>query len=118
MADLLLELFSEEIPARMQPRAEDDLKRLLGDALKEVGLAAKNIDTYSTPRRITAHVTGLPVKTADISEERRGPKVGAPAQAAPELIRKTSKKKTVTTTPRLTKRVSIPPLFWLKSYLI
>lgn len=81
MADLLLELFSEEIPARMQPRAEADLARLLGEAFKEAGLKHKSINTYSTPRRITAHVTGLPVKTADISEERRGPKVGAPDQA-------------------------------------
>lgn len=81
MADLLLELFSEEIPARMQPRAEEDLKRLLEGALKDAGLHFDSIDTYSTPRRLTAHVTGLPKNQPDVREERRGPKVGAPEQA-------------------------------------
>lgn len=81
MADLLLELFSEEIPARMQKSASDSLKSMLESLFKDAGLSFKGLDAYSTPRRITAHVTGLPVKTPDISEERRGPKVGAPDQA-------------------------------------
>ena len=81
MAELLLELFSEEIPARMQPRAAADLKRLLEAACKENSLKFQEITTYSTPRRLTAHVTGLPAKTPDVKEERKGPKAGAPAPA-------------------------------------
>lgn len=81
MADLLLELFSEEIPARMQKNASDALKSLLEGIFKDAGLLFKALDAYSTPRRITAHVTGLPAKTKDINEERRGPKVGAPDHA-------------------------------------
>lgn len=81
MAELLLELFSEEIPARMQPRAEADLKRLLEAACKENSLKFQDVTTYSTPRRLTARITGLPAKTPDIREERKGPKAGAPAQA-------------------------------------
>ena len=81
MVDLLLELFSEEIPARMQPRAEADLARLLGQAFKAGGLKFKAIETFSTPRRLVAHVTGLPKSQPDVREEKRGPKAGAPAQA-------------------------------------
>ncbi|MHA1543794.1 MAG: glycine--tRNA ligase subunit beta [Alphaproteobacteria bacterium] len=81
MADLLLELLSEEIPARMQKNACDTLKSMLEGLFKDAGLSFKALEAYSTPRRITAHVTGLPVKTKDISEQRRGPKVGAPDQA-------------------------------------
>ncbi len=65
----------------MQPRAEADLKRLLGGALKKGFLAFEEIETYSTPRRLVAHVTVLPVKTPDVREEKRGPKVDAHAQA-------------------------------------
>lgn len=81
MADLLLELFSEEIPARMQKNASDALKSMLDCLFKDAGLSFKGLEAYSTPRRITAHVTGLPIKTKDIKEQRRGPKVGAPEQA-------------------------------------
>lgn len=81
MAELLLELFSEEIPARMQPRAEADLKRLLEAALSENSLEFQEVKTYSTPRRLTAHIIGLPSKTADVKEQRKGPKVDAPEQA-------------------------------------
>jgi len=81
VADLLLELFSEEIPARMQKGASDAQKSLLEGLFKASDMPFKGVEAYSTPRRITAHVTGLPAKTADIAEERRGPKVGAPDQA-------------------------------------
>ncbi len=81
MAELLLEFLSEEIPAGFQARAEADLKRLLSAALKAAGLTFETFDTYSTPRRLVAHVTGLPLETPDISEERRGPKIDAPEKA-------------------------------------
>jgi len=81
MAELLLELFSEEIPARMQTRAREDLARLLGDRLKASGLDFTEINTFATPRRLTAVVDGLPQRSPDISEERKGPRVGAPEQA-------------------------------------
>jgi glycyl-tRNA synthetase beta chain len=81
MAELLLELFSEEIPARMQGRAREDLARLLGGALKEAGLEFKEIKTFATPRRLTAVVEGLPSRSPDIREERKGPRVDAPETA-------------------------------------
>ena len=81
MADLLLEIFCEEIPARMQAKAEADLGKALGDALTGAGLAFDALETASGPRRLSVNVTGLPVKSADVSEERKGPKVGSPDQA-------------------------------------
>ncbi|MEM8643617.1 MAG: glycine--tRNA ligase subunit beta, partial [Pseudomonadota bacterium] len=81
MAELLLELFSEEIPARMQPRAREDLARLLGDKLRAAGLDFEEIRTYATPRRITAVVEGLPQRSPDVKDERKGPRVGAPDKA-------------------------------------
>ncbi|MEM8574433.1 MAG: glycine--tRNA ligase subunit beta [Pseudomonadota bacterium] len=81
MAELLLEFFSEEIPARMQPRAREDLARLLGDKLKAAGLDFEEIKTYATPRRITAVVEGLPQRSPDVKDERKGPRVGAPDKA-------------------------------------
>jgi len=81
MAELLLELFSEEIPARMQTRAREDLARLLGNALAGEGLECKDITTYATPRRLTAVVTGLPARSPDVREEKKGPRVDAPEAA-------------------------------------
>ncbi len=81
MAELLLELFSEEIPARMQVRARADLARLLGDRLKAAGLDFGEIKTFATPRRLTVVVDGVPERSPDISDERKGPRVGAPEQA-------------------------------------
>ncbi len=81
MAELLLELFSEEIPARMQGRAKDDLARLLGNALAAAGLEFTSIRTFATPRRLTAVVDGLPARSPDIREERKGPRVDAPEAA-------------------------------------
>jgi glycyl-tRNA synthetase beta chain len=78
MAELLLELFSEEIPARMQPRAREDLARLLAGKLSEAGLEYKEIKTFATPRRLTAVVEGLPARSPDVREERKGPRIDAP----------------------------------------
>ena len=81
MSELLLELFSEEIPARMQARAAADFARLLGDKLGAAGLEFKEIRSYATPRRLTAVVDGLPARSPDIREERKGPRVDAPEAA-------------------------------------
>ncbi len=81
MAELLLELLSEEIPARMQDRAAEDLKRLVCDKLKKVGLAFDSAEAYATPRRLALVVDGLPSAQPDISEERKGPKADAPDKA-------------------------------------
>jgi len=79
--DLLLELFSEEIPARMQRQAADDLKRLVTDALVERNLLYEGAQSFVTPRRLTLHVVGLPAAQPDLREERKGPRVGAPDAA-------------------------------------
>jgi glycyl-tRNA synthetase beta chain len=81
MPELLLELLSEEIPARMQARAADDLKRLVTDALKAAGLSFDNAEAHATPRRLVLAIDGLPDKQPDLSEERRGPRVDAPEKA-------------------------------------
>ncbi|GBD50708.1 glycine--tRNA ligase subunit beta [Methylopila sp. Yamaguchi] len=81
MPDLLLELFSEEIPARMQARAADDLKALVTNALVERGLTYEGAKAFATPRRLTLVVGGLPARQPDRHEERKGPRVGAPEKA-------------------------------------
>jgi glycyl-tRNA synthetase beta chain len=81
MPELLIELFSEEIPARMQKRAEEDLLKLLREKLEARGLAFKGARTFSAPRRLGVSVADLPAKAADVNEEKKGPRVGAPEQA-------------------------------------
>jgi glycyl-tRNA synthetase beta chain len=81
MPQLLIELFSEEIPARMQRRAEEDLAKAFGEKLKAAGLDAKAIKTFSSPRRLGLFIDDLPAKAADVNEERKGPRVGSPEQA-------------------------------------
>lgn len=81
MPQLLIELFSEEIPARMQKRAEEDLAKAFGEKLKAAGLDAKAIKTFSSPRRLGLFIDDLPAKAADVNEERKGPRVGSPEQA-------------------------------------
>lgn len=81
MAELLLELLSEEIPARMQQRAAADVERLTAASLKEVGLTFENIRSFSGPRRLTLVVDGLPLSQPDVTEERKGPGVAAPERA-------------------------------------
>ncbi|MGX1197112.1 glycine--tRNA ligase subunit beta [Parvibaculum sp. MBR-TMA-1.3b-4.2] len=87
MSEFLLELFSEEIPARMQLRAADDLKRLVTDALKAEGVAVGEAKAFATPRRLALVIDGLPDKTPDVREERKGPKVGAPGKAVEGFMR-------------------------------
>src|SRR3954471_11133518 len=87
MPDLLLELLSEEIPARMQRRAAEDLRRLVTDALFERGFLYEGAKAYATPRRLTLHVVGLPAKGRDVREERKGPRVGAPEAAVQGFLK-------------------------------
>jgi len=87
MAELLIELFSEEIPARMQKKASDDLKSMITKALKDAGLTFDAADAYATPRRLALVVTGVPTATPDISEERRGPSTSAPEKALEGFMR-------------------------------
>jgi glycyl-tRNA synthetase beta chain len=87
MPDLLLELFSEEIPARMQRKAADDLRKLVTDALVERGLVYEGAKAFATPRRLTLHIAGLPVRGKDIREERKGPRVGAPDAAVQGFLK-------------------------------
>ena len=88
-ADFLLELLSEEIPARMQARARNDLARMFAEALATANLGHDGITTYSTPRRLAAIVAGLPLATAAVSEEIKGPRSSAPPQALAGFLRKT-----------------------------
>ena len=81
MPDLLLELFSEEIPARMQRRAAEDLKTAVTNALVERGCAYEAALAFATPRRLALHIVGLPARQPDLKEEKKGPRVGAPQQA-------------------------------------
>ncbi|SFZ86084.1 glycyl-tRNA synthetase beta chain [Devosia enhydra] len=81
MPDLLLELFSEEIPARFQRRAAEDLKKAVTNALVDAGLLYEGARAFATPRRLALTVAGIPARSPDSSEERKGPRVGAPAQA-------------------------------------
>jgi glycyl-tRNA synthetase beta chain len=87
MAELLLELFSEEIPARMQAKAEADLLAALTARLKDAGLGWKAAFAVSGPRRLTAVIEGLDARSADVREEKKGPKVGAPEQAVAGFLR-------------------------------
>jgi len=81
MPDLLLELFSEEIPARMQAKAADDLKKTITDRLVDAGLVYEGARAFVTPRRLTLTVHGIPARQPDLKEERKGPRVGAPEGA-------------------------------------
>src|SRR6059058_5679435 len=87
MPDLLLELFSEEIPARMQARAAADLKRLVTDALIERRLVYEGAAAFATPRRLALHVAGIPVRQPDTREEKKGPRVGAPEAAVQGFLK-------------------------------
>jgi glycyl-tRNA synthetase beta chain len=87
MPDLLLELFSEEIPARMQRKAAEDLKKLVTDALVERGLVYEGAKAFATPRRLALTIAGLPVRGRDVREERKGPRVGAPDAAVQGFLK-------------------------------
>lgn len=87
MADLLLELFSEEIPARMQTQAAKDLERLVVGALSDRGLLFEGSKAFAGPRRLTLVLAGLPLKQPDVSEEKKGPRITAPEKAVEGFLR-------------------------------
>lgn len=87
MPELLLEILSEEIPARMQKRASEDLKRLVTEGLKKARLEFDNAEAFATPRRLALVVGGVPAQQPDMREERKGPKVGAPDKAVEGFLR-------------------------------
>ncbi|PHS74278.1 MAG: hypothetical protein COB56_09435 [Robiginitomaculum sp.] len=86
MSELLLEIMCEEIPARMQVKAGADLARMLGDALAKAGLTVDNVRSFTGPRRLV-FVAGVPARSPDVKEERKGPRVGAPEQALAGFMR-------------------------------
>ncbi|MBH5369618.1 glycine--tRNA ligase subunit beta [Bradyrhizobium glycinis] len=92
MPDLLLELFSEEIPARMQAKAADDLRRMVTDKLVAEGLVYEGAKAFATPRRLALTVHGIPARQPDLKTERRGPKVGAPDAAVQGFLKATGLK--------------------------
>src|SRR6476469_7056849 len=81
MPELLLELFSEEIPARFQRKAAEDLKKAVTDALVEGGLLYEGAKAFATPRRLALTIAGIPARSPDLREEKKGPRVGAPQPA-------------------------------------
>src|SRR3984893_16393569 len=81
MPDLLFELFSEEIPARMQAKAAEDLRRMVTDRLVAEGLVYEGAKAFATPRRLALTVHGIPARQSDLKEERKGPRVGGPEAA-------------------------------------
>lgn len=87
MAELLVELFSEEIPARMQAQAAADLQRLVGERLAAAGVPATSLSAFATPRRLAVMADGVAIRQPDLSEERRGPRVGAPDAAIEGFLR-------------------------------
>jgi glycyl-tRNA synthetase beta chain len=89
MPDLLFELFSEEIPARMQARAVDDLRRMVTDKLVAEGLVYEGAKAFATPRRLALTVHGIPARQADLKEERKGPRVGGPEAAIAGFLKAT-----------------------------
>jgi len=89
MPDLLLELFSEEIPARMQPKAADDLRRMVTDKLVAEGLVYEGAKAFATPRRLALTVHGIPARQPDLKEERAGPRVGGPEAAIQGFLKAT-----------------------------
>jgi glycyl-tRNA synthetase beta chain len=89
MPDLLLELFSEEIPARMQAKAADDLRRMVTDKLVAEGLVYEGAKAFATPRRLALTVHGIPARQPDLKEERRGPRVGGPEPAIQGFLKAT-----------------------------
>src|SRR5215213_7543052 len=89
MPDLLLELFSEEIPARMQAKAADDLRRMVTDKLVGEGLVYEGAKAFATPRRLALTVHGIPSRQSDLKEERKGPRVGGPDAAIAGFLKAT-----------------------------
>jgi glycyl-tRNA synthetase beta chain len=108
MPELFIELFSEEIPSRMQARAGDDLKRLVADRLTAAGLVFTGARAYATPRRLGLTVDGVPPAQPDVTEEKRGPRVGAPEQAVHGFLKSVG----LTTLDQCEKRDTGKGEFW------
>jgi glycyl-tRNA synthetase beta chain len=89
MPELLLELFSEEIPARMQAKAAEDLRRMVTDKLVAEGLVYEGAKAFATPRRLTLTVHGIPARQSDLKEERKGPRIGGPDAAIAGFLKAT-----------------------------
>src|ERR1700694_3022519 len=87
MPDLLFELFSEEIPARMQARAAEDLRKMVTDRLVDAGLVYEGARAFATPRRLALNVQGIPARQPDLKEEKKGPRVGAPDNAVQGFLK-------------------------------
>jgi glycyl-tRNA synthetase beta chain len=87
MPDLLFELFSEEIPARMQARAAEDLRKMVTDRLVDAGLVYEGATAFATPRRLALAVQGIPARQPDLKEEKKGPRVGAPDNAVQGFLK-------------------------------
>ena len=87
MSELLLELFSEEVPARMQGRAAEDFKGMVSAGLTAAGLAHGEAKSFVTPRRLVVVVAGVAAKSADVEDERKGPRVGAPDAAVQGFLK-------------------------------
>jgi glycyl-tRNA synthetase beta chain len=87
MPDLLFELFSEEIPARMQARAAEDLRKMVTDRLVDAGLVYEGATAFATPRRLALAVQGIPARQPDLKEEKKGPRVGAPEVAVQGFLK-------------------------------
>ena len=89
MPELLLELFSEEIPARMQRRAAEDLRSLATNALVDAGLTYEGAQAHATPRRLVLSIEGLAARASDVVDERRGPRVDASPAAIEGFLKST-----------------------------
>jgi glycyl-tRNA synthetase beta chain len=87
MPDLMFELFSEEIPARMQARAAEDLRKMVTDRLVDAGLVYEGATAFATPRRLALAVQGIPARQPDLKEEKKGPRVGAPEVAVQGFLK-------------------------------
>jgi len=87
MPDLLFELFSEEIPARMQARGAEDLRKMVTDRLVDAGLVYEGATAFATPRRLALAVQGIPARQPDLKEEKKGPRVGAPDNAVQGFLK-------------------------------
>ena len=87
MPDILFEVFSEEIPARMQAQAAEDLRKLVTQALVDRGLTYEGAASFATPRRLALHIAGLPTQQPDVREEKKGPRVGAPEAAVQGFLK-------------------------------
>ncbi len=87
MPELLLELFSEEIPAGQQRRAAENLKKLITDQLVEKGVLYEGAVAHATPRRLALHIAGLPKASEDVKTERKGPRIDAPEKAIAGFLR-------------------------------